>query len=276
MIFYPFSGPDTINPLSFFEKGRDFIMFGLERPGVIPQPHKAIEKIIMRDLWQLNQALNNILTINFFVTKKMMRFMGENTLSSITGTMMFFLSRQKYEILYVRKIWLDNKAKIIENTGNESKPKNGVNGVEIIFRKDKNAPVQRLRYYQINIIDASLRKHKNFVKYLNSQKTYTTIIKSASYILHNREFGKIRNIILSKSSQILQDDSGVPLLYYTKNLWKLTCFGYYLRPVYLFKGHFQKSLFDCVKKMSKGKLPFRYGYHYRPGESHLIFAEQIK
>ncbi len=272
MIFYPFSGPDMINPIAFFEDGRDFILYGLERIGSIPQPHKTHQQTVMNDLWRIHRALNTILHINFFKTIDMRKDVGEKTLSSVTGIMMFFLSRLSYEVVYIKKIWLDNNSKVINNTGKDSKTKNGVKGVEIVFRKNSDSPLKRVRYYQIDISNPSLLKHKNFVKYLNSQKTFTTIIKSASYLLHNNVFGKIRDIILSKSSQVLQDDTGVPIRFYTKGKWKLTYFGYYVAPITLFRAYYQKALRDGVKKMSKARLPFRYGYHYRPGESHLIFA----
>jgi hypothetical protein len=38
-VFYPFSGPDILNALAFFPDGTEYIMFGLESPGRIPDPH---------------------------------------------------------------------------------------------------------------------------------------------------------------------------------------------------------------------------------------------
>ncbi len=275
-IFYPFSGPDVINMMAFFPNAQDYIMFGLEKPGVIPKPHKLPFWKALSELWTLHQAMHSILHVNFFKTKKMARNLGSSTFSGITGIMMFFLAKLEYEVVDARKIWIDSKGQIVSPTDKRT-AKNWIPGVEISFQKSKNTPIQRIRYFSVNVKNPMLKAHKNFIHFLNRQKSFTTMIKSASYLLHyDSRYSRIRDLILNKSDSILQDDSGVPMGYFTASKWDLTYFGQYIRPIRFFAGRYQGVLRQNMAKHSKGLLPFSYGYDYKRGRSNLIYANKIK
>ena len=87
-------------------------------------------------------------------------------------------------------------------------------------------------------------------------------------------FSKIRNLILSRSESILQDDSGIPFSYFKKGSWEITGFGKYHKPLPVFKNHYQKDLKLFLDKNSKVMLPFAYGYGYGYPDMtyHLILA----
>ena len=53
-------------------------------------------------------------------------------------------------------------------------------------------------------------------------KECNTFIKSASYLMHYRSFTDIRNIILSKSLTIFQDDTGIPYKYFSDSDWNIS------------------------------------------------------
>jgi len=64
----------------------------------------------------------------------------------------------------------------------------------------------------LNVIDNALTvSSPNFIPYLKKQGPYTTIIKSASYLMHNDnvKFTKIRAAIMETTNYLVQDDSGV-------------------------------------------------------------------
>ncbi|HEO65395.1 MAG TPA: hypothetical protein ENI73_05925 [Spirochaetes bacterium] len=275
-VFYPFSGPDVINMMAFFPNAQDYIMFGLEKPGVIPKPDKLPYWKALSELWRLHQAMHSILHVNFFKTKKMARNLGSSTFSGTTGIMMFFLAKLEYEVIDVRKIWIDPKGHIVLST-DKRKRTDWIPGVEMSFQKSKNAPIQRIRYFSVNVKNPMLQVHKNFTHFLNRQKSFTTMIKSASYLLHyNSRYSRIRDLILNKSDSILQDDSGVPMGYFTASKWDLTYFGRYIRPIPFFAGRYQGVLRLNMAKHSKGLLPFSYGYAYKRGRSNLIYTNKIK
>jgi hypothetical protein len=275
-VFYPFSGPDIINAVTFFPDGTYYFMFGLEAPGDIPRPHETHVTALDAGLSGLSQALNHILNVNYFKTVDMGKDVSTNAFNSITSVIMFFLSRSGHEVLDVRKIWIDeNSALQLQSPAKGQKKV--INGIEILFRKGPGAPVKRVSYFQLNVIDNSLKTYTNFIPFFEKQGRFTTIIKSASYLMHNTDkFTLIRALTLDHSDYILQDDSGVALRYFDTNTWKLTFHGTYSKPVPLFAHRFQEDLNEKIRKESTGPLPFSYGYNYKENESNLMFAERIR
>jgi hypothetical protein len=101
-----------------------------------------------------------------------------------------------------------------------------------------------------------------------------TLIKSASFLLHWNQFGRLRDYILANSTQIIQDDTGVRFEVLTKQGWKIRLYGDYTRPDHPFKARFQKDLNDAFDEPGRAKpLGFSMGYGTGRRASHLVVAE---
>lgn len=274
-IFYPFSGPDILNAIAFFPDGDEYIMFGLEPCGNIPDPHAVSKERVFSGLWGLRASLNEILNMNFFKTIDMQKEVSTNEFNSMISIIMWFLGQLDYEVINARKIWIDDNS-LITTTPSVMKQNKYIPGAEIFF-KDNTGYIKRVRYFQINVIDNSLSYYTNFIPHLESYNRYTTIIKSASYLMHNdNKFTKIRDLTLQHSDLILQDDSGVALKFFSPYQWKLTFFGVYTKPVPLFAHRYQPELKEKFDTLSKGPLPFSYGYNSGIGNSNLMLAERVQ
>lgn len=274
-IFYPFSGPDILNAVAFFPDGDEYIMFGLEPCGEIPDPHSVVKERVFSGLWGLRKSLNEILNMNFFKTLDMQKNVSTNEFNSMISIIMWFLGQMDYEVINARKIWIDDNS-LITTSPPVMKQNKYIPGAEIFF-KDNTGYIKRVRYFQINVIDNSLSTYTNFIPHLESYKRYTTIIKSASYLMHNdNKFIKIRDLTLNHSDLILQDDSGVALKFFSPYQWKLTFFGVYTKPVPLFAHRYQPELKEKFDTLSKGPLPFSYGYNSGIGNSNLMLAERVQ
>ncbi|HOD14127.1 MAG TPA: hypothetical protein PK307_02640 [Spirochaetota bacterium] len=283
-VLYPFSGPDIMNALTFFPDAESIIMFGLEPPGVIPDPHSMDAAAITQGLNGLRGSLNDILHMNFFKTEGMAAEMSNRSFNSIAGIIMYFLATNGYTVTNARKIAIDADGRVVPGVPSDDKikwenpPKSRVPGVEISFRRD-NGKTRRVRYYMLNVIDAALASSSpNFVPYLKKEGPYATILKSASYLMHNDEvkFTKIRAAVMDSTNYLVQDDSGVPLRYFAPDKWKLVFHGYYDGPIGLFANRMQKDLKKAMDEKSTGTLPFSYGYDYKPGQSNLMTAEKTR
>jgi hypothetical protein len=98
-----------------------------------------------------------------------------------------------------------------------------------------------------------------------------TLIKSASYLLHKPYFSTIRNLILSKTSWIVEDDSGIPYRYFDR-AWDVRLYGKYSDPIPLFKNWKQPDLKEAFSSRKDIQpLGFAIGYRH-PGESDLLVA----
>jgi hypothetical protein len=265
-VFYPFSGPDIGNALVLFPDADTYLMFGLEPPGAIPDVRAMRADAITSGLNELEASLSTLLQVNYFFTKAMAKKLGTGSFNSITGLLLFFLAMSDCEVTGARTIAIGR-----------------VPGVEIIFKRDRSSKLQTVRYFMVNVADASLAKTSpDFLPYLESQGRFVTMIKSASYLMHEdgiqapAHFEQIRSLILSRSDFVVQDDSGVPLRLFARDTWKLRFHGRYEAPTPEFERHLQKDLKVEMMRNSTGKLPFSYGYAYKPGESNLMTAERIQ
>jgi hypothetical protein len=287
-VLYPFSGPDLANALAFFPDADSYLMFGLEPPGVIPDLQAMQEDAITAGLNGLQASLGTIFQVNFFITKKMEKKLGKESFNSITGLLLFFLAMNDCEVTGARRIAIGPGGVLEPGTATDdsidwrSPPRSRVPGVEITFKRSDGKP-QTVRYFMVNVADASLEKNSpRFLPYLKSQGRFVTLLKSASYLMHKdgmREpahFEQIRSLILTESDFLVQDDSGVPLRLFARDKWKLLFHGRYDAPISLFTKYLQKDLKVEMQRNSTGKLPFSYGYDYKPGESNLMTAERIQ
>ncbi len=272
-VFYPFSGPDVLHPLAFYPDAEDITMFGLEPTGGVPVTAGVPAVKLLRDLACLPPVINFTLDHAFFITRDMLKKVGKNDLCGITAVMMFFLARDGFEVVNAREIYLDADSKLtFRKPVNDRHP---VRGVEILFRRPGDTTPRRARYFQLDVSDKSpgLRR---FLDYCAAGRPYTTIIKSASYIMFDGSFSKIRSAVLENSDSILQDDSGVPYRLLKSGPWDLTYFGKYHKPIGVFHYHFQKDLQADCERNSRGPLPFVYGYGFREKNMtyHLVLARK--
>lgn len=274
-IFYPFSGPDILNALAFFPESESFLMVGLEPHGKIPDPLSVKEENIYTGLWGIKKTLRTILQLNLFRTSEMQDDMRDDRFSNISAIMMFFLHRSGYEIINVRNVYLDDKGLVVAGDPEKEKGKKYVTGVDFVFRKGKDGKLKRATYLKVDVSDASLRKLQNFMTFINNNNDFTTMIKSASYLLSFEEFSTVRNYILARARFILQDDSGIPLKHYDEKVWNLSFHGKY-RVLEMFRNRYQADLAKAMQTRTVAPLQFSYGYGFTPERSSVMIAERKK
>jgi len=263
-VFYPFGGPDIGNAITLFPDADLYLLFGLEPTGSILDLQALDRDAISAGLNELAASLSTVLQVNYFFTKTMAKKLGPGSFNSTTGLLLFFLAMNDCEVTGAKPIAIGT-----------------IPGIEITFERGKKQ--QTLRYFSVNVADASLAKSSAaFLPYVKRQGRFVTLIKSASYLMHKEgsaepvHFAKIRALILEQSDFVVQDDSGVPLRLFARDKWKLQFHGKYAAPTTEFGKYLQPDLKVEMQRNSTGKLPFSYGYAYKQGEANLMTAELRK
>ena len=93
--------------------------------------------------------------------------------------------------------------------------------------------------------------------------------------MHYSSFSDIRDLVLSKSKFLVQDDTGIPYRFFPQNQWKTNLFGVYEAPIKDFDaGLFQKDLSGAYNDSSlyKGNLNFSLGYHWGSRKQNQLVA----
>lgn len=268
-IRYPFSGPDILHALYMFPEAKNFILCGLEPVGNFPKSDILRGGDSNQALEEIRKILEESLRFSFFKTKDMRAELSKSFYNGTLPIMCLFLSGSGFTIKEINPIELNKDGTISELNDTQS----SIDAVRIRAVHENGREV-RVNYFQTNISNGLILK-SGFLKYLESIPKGKSYIKAASYLMHKSYFSQIRNHLLSSSTTIIQDDSGIPMRHFNQSSWQMKYFGTYTKPIELFQDHYQPNLRDIYKQESQ-RLPFGTGYRWRKGQSNLIVAEQLK
>jgi hypothetical protein len=116
-------------------------------------------------------------------------------------------------------------------------------------------------------------KASGFLKFCATLAPGNSLLKSASYLLHSGSFTTTRDFILANSATVIQDDSGIPLTYYSPKKWRLFPFGRYAGPIKEFPGRYQDSYAELFRRAQP--IDFGIGYRWRNHESNLLLSVRL-
>ncbi len=268
-VFYPFSGPDFYYANNLFPNAKRYIMVGLEPVGDAKKLDKINDTTLNAYLKRIENSLYSITNFGFFRTIAMKENFNKENLNGMLPLLYLFSTRRGYELVGLQRIVLTNDgvAKPYQLSDSTSMKKN-VRGVRIVLQK--NNQQQELYYFSFDLSNNNYKAHPEFEHFILSQKDFCTYLKAASCLLHKSFFSNVRNLILNNTTAVLQDDSGIPIQFFTKEKWNTTLYGMYTGTIDLFKGDEQPDLMALYKDSSKVKpLPFGTGYKYFKGTSNL-------
>ncbi|MGH8047730.1 MAG: hypothetical protein ACREKL_10825, partial [Chthoniobacterales bacterium] len=148
-------------------------------------------------------------------------------------------------------------------------------GVQIKFRRNHGSAPQTIYYIQGDLSNDGLKSKPALLKWLAGFRPAVAYLKAASYLMHEPYFSTVRNFLLTKSSVIVQDDSGIPLRdFLASGPWQLHFFGSYKDTLELFKKYVQPDLQQAYLQQHAIALPFGTGYKFKLGESNLMIASR--
>lgn len=265
-LFYPFSGPDFLNAYTLFPECDTFIMFGLEPIGVMPDPAAMTPKEFAALLTNVRNSMANLFERNYFVTSTMKMQLQRAQLRGVLPVLMMSMVLSGAEVVGTAPAPFPNHA------GKGHK----LDGIAIDFRASGSNRVQRVIYYSVDISDKGLTDYPEFLTYLRGLTPTTTLVKAASYLMHIREFSKIRGVLLDTSEFLLQDDTGIPYNFLAKRGFEIKPYGTYQKPIPPFEPQYQPSLATFYQATKVPALPFRFGYHASLAEnrSHLMIGRR--
>lgn len=268
-LLYPFSGPDFLNAYWLFPDCASVVMFGLEQTGDVPDIEAMTTQEFARLLSSMRSFMINLFARNYFVTGTMHKdFRAEQRLRGVVPVLMVSMALSGIEVL--RVVPLDPpvpSAKPGPAVDSRGERKRELKGVSIEFRSAGSAQVRRLNYFSLDATNAGLAGYPEFLDYLRSLAPTTTLIKSASYLLHGNGFSRMRDALLETSEFLVQDDTGLPYAMLLKRGWRLRVYGRYGVPIPPFEYAFQPALAAAYESAKPGPLPFRFGYQIDKGEN---------
>lgn len=274
-LFYPFSGPDILHAQTFFPEANKYVMLGLEPIGSLPNFNIEEKDSLKKYFSKINTSLHAILKFSFFRTASMSQDLKNTEVDGTLHLLFLFLKRTGNSICSATPIYIDSLGNTVtlNSFSDLKKLKANNRGVEIKF-SDKSLQPKTLYYFSLNAADGGLKSNKGFVSYLKNMGEVNTYLKGASYLMHKDYFSVIRNVILTQSKQVIQDDSGIALHYFTENSpqWQFNFYGQYTRPIPMFSAFYQADLDSLYKKQGSKNIGFGIGYNFRDKNSNFMIA----
>src|SRR6185369_9202770 len=180
-----------------------------------------------------------------------------------------FLARSGKTIRDVSVIALDDKGAAY--FANENAGANATRGVRILFA-GSDGQERTLYYFSTDLSNSGVRS-AGFLNFCGALAPGNSLIKSASYLLHSSNFTTVRDFLLANSATIIQDDSGIPLAYYSSKKWRFFPFGRYLGPIDEFHGRYQDSYAALFRRAQP--IDFGIGYRWRTHETNVLLSVRL-
>lgn len=277
-VYYPFSGPDALYLLTLFPDAENSILTGLEPIGQVPDFSGLDADGIRSGLAEVRRSLYAILSFSFFRTNDLIVDLRRSRFSGVTPILFVFLAEAGYAVLDVRYLWLTPQGVLcLADAEQAAKPPQGtIAGVEIEYFLPSDAGFRRLQYFAADLGDGGLRRTPQYLDYIAAFDPQATYLKSASYLMYKPYFSLVRKLILDHSEMVLQDDSGIPHVWFRPALWQATLFGRYGSPIPLFNNWQQPGLRAAYADGDAKPLEFGIGYRHRRNDSNLQLYRKLK
>ncbi len=270
VVFYMFSGPDFLYVDQFFPRAAVYVLCGKEQIGPPPDPLRIPN--LSGALGNLENAMRSSLNTTYFITKNMKVDLHEQNLNGVLPILYTFIARADKSIANVTFGSL-NASGVFEEAAPGRKA-GSIPGVRIRYVDNPSGDQQTLYYFSTDISDGGIKSNPGFLRFCERFGSGSSFLKSASYLMFESGFAAIRDFLLAHSTRIVQDDSGIPVAYFTPDKWRLRLFGVYLGPIELFKQHYQARLRELFAQSNPPPLDFGFGYRWNYKEAHLIVAER--
>lgn len=273
-IFYPLSGPDILHANAFFSKAKHYHMYALERAGALPDIKTMKTKALETYMNDVYASLGDVFTKSYFITRKMLTDLQRENVNGTLSLMCIFLVRTNHTIINIRYYHLNDDGTDTPLANVDSATHTN-DFVKVYFKSNTDSALQVVSYMKCDLSDNGLKANKGLTAFINNMPESVTYLKSASYLLHYKFFTTLRDAILNKSEAVLEDDTGIPYKYFTKDKWDVTLYGTYVTPVKDFSGVFQDDLLKAYHDSlapKPQKLPFSLGYHWGTNDQNLLKA----
>jgi hypothetical protein len=272
-LLYPFSGPDFLNAVTLFPTHRQYVFFSLERPGSVPDVTGMSEKQFARLLEHTRHAMRDIFQRNYFITDYMTKQLGTDLFKGTVPVMATMMALTGKRIVRIENVDLFPDLTKQYAEPETHRPGKRLAGTRIEFTDPKSGLTQQLTYYSLDATDKALEYYPGFLDVIGRNKPATGFLKSASYLLHDHQFKKTRDMLLASTDMIVQDDTGIPYRYFAQLSWQVKLYGSYERPIHGLAYGNQPDLQAAYHARDKpGPVNFPFGYHWKSGKSGLMIA----
>jgi hypothetical protein len=263
---YLFSGPDFLYADAMFSECSTFVLQGLEPVDPLPDLATVPPATLAGTLQNIQTSLDTLLSFSFFKTKNMREDFQRSELKGVLPAIYVFMARTGKEIKGIEYLSLDKGGAVVQGFQGATR------GAKLSFIDSATGKEKVLYYFTSDLSDDALKRNPGLLRFCEGLGPANSLLKAASYLLHEGGFETVRNFLLQDSAAILQDDSGIPVHFFTPDRWTLRFFGIYTGPIDLFKKFYQSDLHQYYATSAPKPLTFGFGYRWNSRTSTMFLA----
>jgi hypothetical protein len=276
-MLYPFSGPDFFNAYALLPNYPRYIFFSLERPGSMPDLESVTPTQFVKLLQDVRSAFRDIFERNYFITDYMNKQLTTPWIRGTVPVMATMMALMQLRIVRIEPVDLfPELTRAYDAPDAPRHPHRIMRSVRMDFVGASGGAPQQLYYFAVDATDKQLDFYPGFIDWVAQHRPATALLKSASYLLHDNQFEKTRNMILTTADFVIQDDTGIPYRFLGQSPWHVRLYGRYNKPN--MKGlryGYQADLESAYRaKADLPELPFPFGYHWKGKQSGLLIADR--
>ncbi len=263
---YLFSGPDFLYADAMFSDCTTYVLQGLETVDPLPNLATVPPAALAGTLQNIQSSLNTLLSFSFFKTKDMRQDFQKSQLKGVLPAICVFMARTGKIVEDIQYLSLDKAGNVVSGFSGATR------GAKITFSDPASGTEKTLYYFTSDLSDEAMKRNSGLLRFCQNLGPANSLLKAASYLLHSGGFDTVRSFLLQDSAAILEDDSGIPVHFFTPDHWTLRFFGVYLGPIDLFKQYNQPDLHQFYATSSPKPLTFGFGYRWNSRTSTMFLA----
>lgn len=253
-VFYPFSGPDFLTIERIYPNSGHYVLVAMQKAMKPSYPEKMSIKQRQAFEEKLGAAWQKFGILGYFITEDLDKDQRDKTGSlGVTNILMAFAARLGYEVMEVMPLGFNTVKNEWEPLAVEVQWKS----VRLLLQKDGRKVT--LDYLSMDLSDEGLKTQTSQKAWLKRVASEPTLLKAASHLLQDSNFITMRDILVSSSPTVIQDETGLDYTYLRK-IGEVKLYGNFTRPLGIFKRT-QPALAAAYKnEKSPGELPFAFSY----------------
>jgi hypothetical protein len=272
-LLYPFSGPDFLNAYAMAPDHAQYIFFSLERPGTLPDLESQSGTEFKQLLQDVRGALRDIFERNYFITDYMTKQLTTPRVTGAVPVIATMMTLMNLRIVRIESIDLFPELTRAYARPGANRPRKLLRGAHIEFVNPKRGSPQHLYYFSLDATDKAIEFYPGFIGWVGRNRPATAFLKSASYLLHDNQFKKTREMLLAAADIVIQDDTGIPYRLLARSPWQVRLYGRYAKPIEALRYGYQPDLEAAYERGGEPPaLPFPFGYHWKSQKSGLLVA----
>jgi hypothetical protein len=272
-VLYPFAGPDLVTVRRFYPGASRYVLVALQEGG--PPPDLSVLDLGVLDatLDLYERVFDAFSRRGFFLTMHLgAGYRSPGGARGICGVLLAFAEREGLQVIAVEPVRIRGDGALERHPGLREVPETW-SSLRLHLRRREDGARVLVDYLQVDLSDAALARERGALALLESLARGPVVVKAASHLLQQRGFSTLRGLILERTQQLVQDETGVAYGLLEQG-FEVRLFGSFQGVNGLFDGRPQRRLREAyATRTDIEPLPFGIGYR-KAGGSALMVANR--